>query len=198
MNIEARLVKELKDVSGAGMMDCKKALVECEGNLDEALKWLREKGIKVAARKAGREAKEGAVTSYIHTGARLGVLVEVNSETDFAAHTTEFTSFCKNLAMQIAASSPEYVSREQVPAEALEAEKGVYRTQLAESGKPAAIVEKIVEGRVEKYFEEVCLLDQEWIHDAEAGRVRDVLTALIARIGENIVIKRFARFSIGS
>jgi elongation factor Ts len=198
MAVEAKLVKELKDISGAGMMDCKKALEESGCNLEEALKWLREKGVKVAARKAGREAKEGLVTSYIHTGGRIGVLVEVNCETDFVARTEEFKLFGHQVAMQIAASSPEVVSRENLSPEAIESEKGIYRAQMAETGKPANIIEKILAGKLEKYFEEACLLEQEWVHNPEAGKVRDVLTGLIARLGENVVIRRFARFSIGS
>ncbi len=198
MAVEARLVKELREISGAGVLDCKKALEEAGGSVDEALKWLREHGVKVAAKKAGREAKEGQVVSYIHTGGRIGVLVEVNCETDFVARTDEFQAFGRQVAMQIAASSPEVVSRDDVPAETLEAEKDIYRAQLRDSGKPANIIEKIVEGRMEKFFEEACLLEQEWIHDPGAGKVRDVLTALIAKTGENVVIRRFSRFQIGS
>jgi len=198
MAVDAKLVKELKDISGAGIMDCKKALEESGCSLEEALKWLREKGLKVAARKAGREAKEGAVIAYIHTGGKLGVLVEIDCETDFVARTDEFKLFGRQVAMQIAASAPETVARESVSPETVESEKAIYRAQLAETGKPAQIVEKIVEGKLEKYFEETCLLEQEWVHDPSAGKVRDVLTGLIARVGENIVIRRFSRFSIGS
>ena len=198
MSVDAKLVKELKDISGAGMMDCKKALEESGCNLEEALKWLRERGVKVAAKKAGREAKEGLVASYIHTGSKLGVLVEINCETDFVARTDEFRKFGHELAMHIAASSPEAVSKENLSPELIESEKEIYRAQLVETGKPANIIDKIIEGKLEKYFEEACLLEQEWIHDAEAGKVRDVLTSIIARVGENVVIRRFARFSIGT
>jgi elongation factor Ts len=196
--IDAKLVKELREVSGAGVLDCKKALEETGGNVDEALKWLRERGIKVAAKKASREAKEGQVAAYIHQGGRIGVLVEVNCETDFVARTDEYQLFCRQVAMQIAASSPEVVKKEDLSSDAIEAEKEIYRSQLRDSGKPANIIDKIVDGKIDKYCEEVCLLEQEWIHNPETGRVRDALTALISKTGENIVIKRFSRFQIGS
>lgn len=198
MNIDASMVKELRQISGGGVLDCKKALEETGGNMDEALKLLRERGLKVAAKKAERETHEGTVSSYLHNGGRIGVLVEVNCETDFVARTAEFQTFCRQVAMQIAAFEPVAVSREDIPPETIEGEKEIYRAQLRETGKPEAIIEKIVEGRLEKYFEEACLLDQEWIHDAAAGKVADVRKALVAKIGENVVIRRFARFQIGS
>ncbi len=198
MAVEARVVKELREISGAGVLDCRNALEESGGNIDEALKLLRERGLKVAAKKADREAREGTVAAYIHGGGRIGVLLEVNCETDFVARTDEFQSFCKQVAMQIAAFEPLAVCREDIPAETVEAEKDIYRAQLRDSGKPANIIEKIVEGRVEKFFEEACLLDQEWIHDNAAGRVSDVLKSVIAKLGENVVIRRFSRFQIGT
>ncbi len=198
MAVDAKSVKELRRISGAGMMDCKKALTDAEGNVDEALKLLREKGIKVASKRAHRQASDGLVYAYIHSPGKLGVLVEVNCETDFVARTDEFVEFCKLTAMQIAASDPLYVSREEVPQEVLADEKNILQKQLDGSGKPDNIVEKIVTGRLDKFYSEICLLDQEWIHDSSAGTVNDVLLALIARIGEKTVINRFARFSIGS
>jgi len=198
MGIDASLVKELRSISGGGVLDCKKALEETGGNIDEALKLLRERGLKVAAKKAEREAREGTVAAYLHNGGRIGVLVEVNCETDFVARTEEFQASCKQVAMQIAAFEPLAVNREEIPQATIDNEKDIYRAQLREAGKPEAMIEKIVEGRLEKFYEEVCLLDQEWIHDAEAGRVADVLKALIAKIGENVVIRRFSRFQIGS
>ena len=198
MSVDAQSVKELRRISGAGMMDCKKALTEADGNIEEALKLLREKGIKVASKRADRLASDGLVYSYIHGPGKLGVLVEVNCETDFVARTDEFADFCKLTAMQIAASDPLYVSREDVPENVLAEEKQILRKQMDDSGKPDNIVEKIVTGRLEKFYSEVCLLDQEWVHDSAAGTVNDVLLALIAKTGEKTVINRFARFSIGS
>jgi elongation factor Ts len=198
MTIDAKMVKELRAISGGGVLDCKKALEETGGNMDEALKLLRERGLKVAAKKAERETHEGSVAAYIHNGGRIGVLIEVNCETDFVARTEEFQNFCKQAAMQIAAFEPVAVSREDITQATIESEKEIYRAQLRETGKPENIIEKIVEGRLEKYFEEACLLDQEWIHDSGAGKVSDVLKALVAKIGENVVIRRFARFQIGS
>lgn len=198
MGIDASLVKELRRISGGGVLDCKKALEETGGNIDEALKLLRERGLKVAAKKAERETHEGSVAAYLHNGGRIGVLVEVNCETDFVARTAEFQTFCKQVAMQIAAFEPLAVSREEIPQATIDNEKDIYRAQLREAGKPEAMIEKIVEGRLEKFFEEACLLDQEWIHDAAAGKVADVRKALVAKIGENVVIRRFSRFQIGS
>ncbi len=197
MAVDAKTVKELRKISGAGMMECKKALDKTDGDLESALKFLREQGVKVAAKRASRQANEGLVFSYIHGPGKLGVLVEVNCETDFVARTEAFQEFCKQVAMHIAAAAPDFVSREDVPAEKVEEEKAFLLKQLAESNKPENIKEKIVEGRMDKFFGEICLLDQEWIHDSETGKVSDAVTALIAKIGENTVINRFARFQIG-
>jgi len=198
MIIDAKMVKELRQISGGGVLDCKKALEETDGNLEEALKLLRERGLKVAAKKAERETHEGSIAAYLHNGGRIGVLVEVDCETDFVARTAEVQAFSKQVAMQIAAFEPVAVCREEIPQATIEAEKDIYRAQLRETGKPENLIEKIVEGRLEKYFEEACLLDQEWIHDSGAGKVEDVRKALVAKIGENVVIRRFARFQIGS
>lgn len=198
MAVDAKTVKELRTISGAGMMECKKALDNSEGDLEGALKFLREQGVKVAAKRASRQANEGLVYSYIHGVGKLGVLVEINCETDFVARTEAFQEFCKQMAMHIAAAAPEYVSRESVAAEKIADEKTFLLKQLADSNKPESIREKIVEGRMEKFFGEICLLDQEWVHDSETGKVSDAVTALIAKIGENVVINRFARFQIGS
>lgn len=197
MAVDAKTVKELRKISGAGMMECKKALDKSEGDLEAALKFLREQGVKVAAKRSSRQANEGLVYSYIHGIGKLGVLVEVNCETDFVARTEAFVEFCKQIAMQIAAAAPDFVSRDEVPAERVAEEKSFLLKQLADSNKPENIKEKIVEGRMDKYFSEICLLDQEWVHDSETGKVSDAVTALIAKIGENTVINRFARFQIG-
>lgn len=196
MSIPASFVKELRERTGAGMMDCKKALAESGGDIDKAADYLREKGLAAAAKKAGRIAAEGLVESYIHGGGRIGVLVEVNCETDFVAKTDEFRALVKDIAMQIAAAKPEFVKREEVPAEALEHEKAILRAQALNEGKPANIVEKMVEGRVEKYFKEVCLLEQPFIKEPEMS-VKQLLTEKISKIGENISIRRFTRYELG-
>ena len=180
------------------MMDCKNALDESGGDLQAAITILREKGIKVASKKADRNAEEGLVVSYIHPPGKLGVMVEINCETDFVARTEEFQGFAKKVAMQIAAYPPIVVSRENIPAEEVEAEKKIYLSQLEDTGKPANIIEKIIDGKLEKFFSESCLMDQEWSDDPDVGTVRDALTDLIGRLRENIVINRFARFHIGS
>ncbi len=198
MAVDAKDVKELRRISGAGMMDCKKALEETKGSIDDALKLLREQGIKVASKRAGRLASEGLVYSYIHGVGKLGVLVEVNCETDFVARTDDFKGFCKLLAMHVAACDPQFVDRDEIPEDTLNEEREILGKQLVDSGKPDNIVEKIITGRLEKYFSEICLLDQEWIHDSSLGNVKDVLTDLIGKIGENIVVNRFTRFEIGS
>lgn len=195
--MDAKTIRELRRISGVGMMECKKALQATDGNVDEALKLLREQGMKVASKKATRLANEGRVESYIHFNGKVGVLVEVNCETDFVARTDDFIGFCKEVAVHIAAIGPEFVSRESVPGERLDEEKAILMKQLEESGKPESIREKIVEGRLGKFYGEVCLLDQPWFHDEALGTVSDVLNSLIGRIGENIIINRFARFSIG-
>ena len=193
--ITAELVKELRDRTGAGIMDCKKVLVETDGNIEKSIELLRERGIAKAAKKAGRIAAEGLVEAYIHNG-KYGALVEVNSETDFVAKNEDFRSFVRDVAMHIVSANPKYVSREEVPAEVVEHEKEVLKAQALNEGKPEAIVDKMVEGRINKFFEEVCLLDQPFVKDPDKT-VRDVLNDKIATIGENIVIRRFVRFERG-
>lgn len=194
--ISASTVKELREKTGAGMMDCKRALEECAGDLERAVIRLREQGLAAAVKKAARVANQGLVHSYIHGGGRLGVLVEVNCETDFVARNAEFQSFVHDMAMQVGAAKPDYVSRDEVPAEVLTAEQDVYRQQALAQGKPAAVVEKMVEGRLDKFLREVCLLEQPFIKDPDRS-VRDVLTDTIAKTGENIAIRRFVRWEIG-
>jgi len=191
-------LKQLRKATGAGIVDCKKALEESDGDTQKAITILREKGIKVASKKASRDADEGLVASYIHPPGKLGVLVEINCETDFVARTEDFQNFAKQIAMHIAAYPPTVVSREDLSEEAIASERNVLIAQLDESGKPPAIIEKIVNGRMEKYYNEMCLLDQEWSHDPDVGLVKDALTDLVGKLRENIVIKRFARFSIGN
>ena len=195
MNITAQMIKELREITSAGMMDCKKALTETDGDLEKAIDFLREKGLASAAKKSSRIAAEGLVESYIH-GGRIGVLIEVNSETDFVSKNEEFKAFVKDMAMQVAAANPKYVTREEVPAEQVEHEKNVLREQALNEGKPEKIVEKMVEGRLEKFYEEIVLLDQKFIKDGDL-KVQDVLTNLIAKIGENIKIRRFVRYEVG-
>lgn len=196
MDITSSMVKELRERTGSGMMDCKKALVECNGDMEKAIEYLREKGLAKAAKKAGRIAAEGIVDAYIHGGGRIGVLVEVNVETDFAAKNEEFKSFVKDIAMQIAASNPLYVRREEVPQDVIEREKEILKVQAMNEGKPANIAEKMVAGRIEKYYKEVCLLEQPFIKDPDKT-VKDILTEKIATIGENINIRRFVRYEMG-
>ena len=196
MDITAGMVKELRETTGAGMMDCKKALVETDGNMEKAIEALRKKGLATAAKKAGRIATEGLVEAYIHGGGRIGVLVEINIETDFAAKNQEFKDFCHDVAMQIAAHSPLYVRREEVPAEVIEKEKEILKEQAIKEGKPANIAEKMVAGRIEKYYAEVCLLEQGFIKDPDKT-VEQVLKEKIAVIGENMSIRRFVRFERG-
>ncbi|MCD4700839.1 MAG: translation elongation factor Ts [Candidatus Aegiribacteria sp.] len=191
-------LKQLRKATGAGMLDCKKALDESDGDMQKAITILREKGIKVASKKALRDADEGLVVSYIHPPGKLGVLVEVNCETDFVAKTEDFQKFVKQVAMHIAAYPPVVVSREGMAKEAVEAERKVLLAQLEDSGKPAEIIEKIIDGRMNKFYSETCLLDQEWSDDPDVGTVKDALTDLIGKLRENIVIRRFARFSIGN
>lgn len=195
MAVTASMVKELREKTGAGMMDCKKTLVEANGDMEKAIELLREKGLAKAAKKAGRIAAEGLVQSYIH-GGRIGVLVEVNSETDFVAKNEEFIDFTKAVAMQIAASNPQYVSRDEVPQDVIAKEKEILKAQALNEGKPEKIVEKMVEGRIEKYYKEVCLLEQPFIRDTDKT-VQELLNEKIAYIGENLSIRRFARFEVG-
>lgn len=194
--ISATLVKELRQRTGAGMMDCKEALLECSGDLDKAVEKLREKGLAKAAKKSGRTTAEGVVESYIHGGGRIGVLIEVNCETDFVAKTSEFKELCRDLAMQVAASKPEYVRREDVPEDVLEKEKSILRAQALNEGKPEKFVDKIITGRLGKFYEERCLLEQPFIKDLDHS-VKDYLSSKIATMGENIVVKRFVRYQLG-
>jgi elongation factor Ts len=196
MEISMDLVKDLRQRTGAGVMDCRTALQEANGNIEGAIDYLRKKGLATAAKKAGRIATDGLVSSYIHAGGKIGVLVEINCETDFVARTDDFQNFVKNMAMQIAAANPQYIRREEVPAEVLEKERQIYRTQALESGKPEKVVDKIVEGKLERFYSETCLLEQTYIKDSDQT-VREVLDAMIAKIGENISIRRFARFQLG-
>jgi elongation factor Ts len=194
--VSANMVKELREKTGAGMMDCKKALAEAEGDPAKAEELLRKKGLSAAAKKSSRAATEGAVTSYIHMGGKIGVLVEVNCETDFVARTEGFQSLAKDLAMQIAAAAPRWVRREEVPAELVEKEMEIARHQAREQKKPDAIVEKIASGKVEKFYGEFCLLEQPFVKD-DKKKVQDVVTETVAKIGENIQVRRFARFVLG-
>ena len=194
--ISAADVKELRERTGAGMMDCKKALAETNGDMEKAIDFLREKGLAAAAKKAGRIAAEGLVESYIHGAGRIGVLVEVNCETDFVAKTPEYKELCRDIAMQIAAAKPEFVVREEVSEEKINHEKEVLRAQALNEGKPEKIVDKMVDGRIEKYFKEVCLMEQPFIKDPDVT-IKDLINAKIAKIGENISIRRFVRFEVG-
>jgi len=196
MEISASMVKELRERTGAGMMDCKKALIDANGDAEKAVELLRERGLAKAAKKAGRIASEGIVDTYIHGGGRIGVLVEVNIETDFAAKNEDFRAFVKDIAMQIAAMNPQYVRREEVPQEVIDREKEILKTQAMNEGKPEHIAEKMVAGRIEKFFNEVCLLEQPFIKDNDKT-VEEILKEKIALIGENINIRRFARFELG-
>ncbi|WP_026476033.1 translation elongation factor Ts [Alkaliphilus transvaalensis] len=195
MSITAGMVKELREKTGAGMMDCKKALTDANGDMNKAVEILREKGLAAVAKKAGRVAAEGLVESYIH-GGRIGVLVEVNSETDFVAKNQEFRDFVKDVAMQIAAANPQFVSKEEVPQAEIEKEKEILRKQALNEGKPEKIVDKMVEGRIEKYYKEVCLLEQTFVKNPDVT-IGELLTEKVAKIGENLSIRRFARFEVG-
>ncbi|NIP43787.1 MAG: translation elongation factor Ts [candidate division Zixibacteria bacterium] len=196
MAISAKTVKELRDKTNAGMMDCKKALEEAGGDLEKAVEVLREKGIAKAAKKSGRTTNEGLIAAYIHPGDKLGVLVEVNCETDFVAKTDDFKNLVHDISMQVAAANPLVVNREELPQEVLEKEKQIYKTQALNEGKPEKIVDKIVEGRIEKYLKEVCLLEQPFIRDQDKS-ITDLLNETIATLGENITIKRFSRYRLG-
>ncbi len=196
MAISASMVKELREKTGAGMMDCKKALTETNGDMEKAIDFLREKGLASAAKKSGRIAAEGMVWSYIHGGGRIGVLVEVNCETDFVAKNDQFKTLANDIAMQIAAAKPSYVSREEVPAEVIEHEKDVLMKQAINEGKPENIAQKMVEGRIKKWYGENCLVDQAFIKDPDKT-VQDVINETIATIGENIKVRRFVRYERG-
>ncbi len=196
MEISAAQVKELREKTGAGMMDCKKALSETTGNFEKAIEYLRKKGIASAAKKSGRMAKEGTITSYIHGEGKVGILVEVNCETDFVARTDQFRQFVKDLAMHVAAANPQWVRSEEVPSEILAKEKEIALAQMQASGKPAAVLEKIAEGKVKKFYEENCLLHQPFVKDS-SKTIEQLLKETIATLGENIVIRRFARYVLG-
>ena len=193
---QSTLVKELREKTGAGILDCQKALQESANNIDKAIDYLRQKGLAAAQKKAGRETNEGTISAYIHPGNRIGVLVEVNCETDFVARNEEFQAFVKDLALQIAASSPSFVKREEVPPDLIEKEKQIYLAQAKEMGKPETAWPKIVEGKLEKYYQESCLLEQAFIKDP-AVSIKDLVAQKIAKIGENINIRRFTRYQLG-
>jgi elongation factor Ts len=198
MAATAQLVKELRDRTGAGVMDCKEALQAARGDLDAAVEYLRKKGLAAAAKRAHRETREGVVATYVHPGSKLGVLIEVNCETDFVAKTDAFQELVKDLAMQVAAANPLYVSRESVPAEVLDKEREIYRGQMADQKKPPQVLDKIVEGKVEKFFSEQCLLEQAFIKDASGQtRIKDLVAGVNAKTGEHVAVKRFARFQVG-
>lgn len=198
MTVSTENIQKLRSMTGAGIVDCKKALTESNGDIDKAVQYLREKGIATAVKKAERSAKQGLVLSYIHAGGKLGVLIEVNCETDFVARTDEFQNLVKELSMQVAAANPLYVRREEVPAEVIEKEKEIYRVQLKEEKKPDNVIAKIIDGKLEKFFSQVCLIEQPYIRDTSGKeKVKDLVTNAIAKIGENIVVRRFSRFRVG-
>ena len=196
MEVSAAAVKNLREKTGAGMMDCKKALTESGGDLDKAVDYLRQKGLAAATKKASRTASDGAIGAYVHPGGKIGVLVELNCETDFVARTAEFQNLLKDIAMQIAAANPRYIRSEEVPSEHLEKEREIYRRQALESGKQEKVVEKIVDGKIDRFYSEVCLLEQSFIKNPDQ-KVADILTEAIARLGENIQVKRFSRYQLG-
>ena len=196
MSVSAALVQELRAKTGAGIMDCKKALAETTGDIEKAVDYLRKKGLSAAANKAGRVASEGVVGSYIHAGGKIGVLVEVNCETDFVGRTEDFQRFVRDVGMHIAASNPRYVGREEVPAGEVEREKAILKAQVIEQGKPANVADKIVEGRLDKFFKEICLLEQPFVREPEKT-VQEILNGLVAKTGEKIAVRRFMRFQLG-
>jgi len=191
------MVKELRDKTNAGMMDCKKALTETQGDMEKAVDLLRQKGLAVAQKRASRATSEGTIQTYIHAGGKLGVMVEVSCETDFVAKTDDFATFARDIAMHVAASNPVAIQREEVAADLVEREKEIYRQQALESGKPEQIIDKIVNGKLDKFFSEVCLLEQNFVKNPDLT-VHDLLNELIAKMGENITIKRFVRFQVGA
>ncbi len=196
MEISVELVKDLRQRTGAGVIDCRTALQEAKGNMEAAIDYLRRKGLATAAKKAGRIATDGLVSSYIHAGGKMGVLVEINCETDFVAKTEDFQTFVKNIAMHIAATNPQYIRREEIPEEVLEREGTIYRTQAQEAGKPQKVIDKMVEGKMERYYSEVCLLEQTYVRDSDLT-IKELVDAMIAKVGENISIRRFSRFQLG-
>jgi elongation factor Ts len=196
--VTSAMVKELREKTGAGMMDCKKALLEAGGDMEKAILWLREKGLATAGKKAGRSATEGAVGSYIHLGGKIGVLLELNCETDFTARNEKFQALVKDMAMQIAWSNPKWLRREDVPEQVLAEEKQIQRAQLLEQGKPEAMLEKIIPGKMEKFFKDNCLLEQAFFRDPDGKRsVQDEINAAVAVIGENIQLRRYTRYALG-
>lgn len=197
MSITSQMVKELRDKTNAGMMDCKKALTETGGDMEKAVDLLRQKGLAVAAKRAERATSEGVIETYIHAGAKLGVMIEVGCETDFVAKTDSFIEFAKNLAMHIAATNPVAIKREEVPADLLAREKEIYVNQALDSGKPEKIVEKIVAGKIDKFYSEICLMEQQYVKNPDLT-IQDLLNEIIASLGENIAVKRFARFQVGT
>ena len=196
-NISAEVVKNLRERTGAAMMDCKKALVETGGDVEKAIEWLRKRGAASAEKKVGRTTNEGLIEAYIHPGSRLGVLIEVNCETDFVAKTPDFRALVKDLAMQIAATSPRAIAREEIPADQIEKEMEIYRTQARNEKKPENVVERIAQGKLEKFYQDFVLLDQSFIKD-QNRTVKQVVTDVIAKLGENITVKRFVRFQLGA
>ena len=196
MPITAKTVKELREKTGAGMMDCKHALEEAKGDLEKAIELLRKKGLAALAKRTGKETSEGVIASYIHPGERLGVLVEVDCETDFVARTADFRGFVKEVCMQVAAANPLVIQREELPEEEVEREREIYRDQARSQGKPDKIIEKIVDGKIEKYYGEVCLLDQPYIKDGDK-KISQLLEDIRMKVGENVHIKKFARFRVG-
>jgi len=196
MEISAQLVKDLRERTGAPIMDCKEALQKVEGDLDKAIDRLREKGMKTSLKKATRSAKEGLIGSYVHPGSKIGVLVEVNCETDFVARTDEFKELVKSIAMHIAAANPLYLTRDDVPQEVIDKEKEVYRNQALMSGKPEKVIDKIVPGKLEKFYSEVCLMEQSYVREPDLS-IKELLDSRIGKIGENIVLRRFSRFQLG-
>ena len=197
VNITSQMVKELRDKTNAGMMDCKKALTETSGDMEKAIDLLRQKGLAVAQKRAGRATSEGVVETYIHAGGKLGVMVEVNCETDFVAKNSDFIGFAKNIAMHVAAANPVSIRREDVPADLAERERNIYIQQAIESGKPANIAEKMVDGKMDRFFAENCLLEQKFVKNPDIS-IQDLLNELVAKLGENIGVKRFSRFQVGA
>ncbi|OPY76766.1 MAG: Elongation factor Ts [Syntrophorhabdus sp. PtaU1.Bin058] len=196
MEITAESVKKLREKTGVGLMDCKEALKQSNGDMEKAMEYLREKGLAKLQKRMGKVASEGLIASYIHTGGKVGTMVEINCETDFVANTKEFQEFAKDIAMQITASNPLYVKREDIPAEEIEKEKNIYRKQALESGKPEKIVDKIAEGKLEKFYQEVCLIEQSYIKNPDMT-VKELLEELIVKMGEKILVNRFMRFQLG-
>jgi elongation factor Ts len=194
--IKAEQVKELRERTGSGMMECKKALTETGGDMDQAIVYLREHGLAAAAKKSGRAAADGKIEAYIHPGAKLGVMVEVNCETDFVAKTDEFQNLCHEIAMQIAAADPGWLDREKVPASVVDQEKEIAKAQALSEGKPEKVIDKIVEGRIEKFYQNNCLLEQPYVRDPQRS-IKDLVTEAIAKLGENIIVRRFVRFRMG-